>query len=326
MKYFNAALDTNAASYTNATHLTLQSALRAEHCAQQVVAGFQRYDANFSALTNRAMERFAEHDWQGSQQDALERIELHDQFINQTIATIDDVFGELIRQRSFWSDVKQHYTQLIAPLPANELCGTFFSCITRRLFKRADGSPDIEFGALDAALLDHDQHRMPIRQVRGRNSLPALAEQLLRSMSLPVEWRNLQGSAVQLSEQISQFLASQRLPTTMLFIESIDPAFYRFSSAYVVGRITGAGFQLPMAIALSNSEDGLVIDNVMLTEAELRNLFRADRSPFHVDLGHMADAIRYLSSLLPNTTVDELFMALGRVRQDFSTAPPHPVN
>jgi isocitrate dehydrogenase kinase/phosphatase len=312
----SSAAQASHAIHSAKSHQAPNPVARARDCALTVVAGFQRYDAKFSAVTNRAMDRFAERDWQGSQQDSVERVELHDQFINQTIAEMRADFADLMQQRPFWQEVKRQYAGEIRKLPANELCCTFFSCMTRRLFKNADGSPDIEFGVIEPSLLEGNHHKMPIRQVPFRDTLQSLAEHTLRSLSVEAEWRDEETSAKRLIDMIRLKLESAGLPATVEYIETIDPAFYRFTSAYVLGRIVGPGYQLPLAMALSHTETGLVIDDILLTDAELRHLFRPHSFPFHVDLGHMAEAIRYLKSLMPETTVEELFAALGRAIQD----------
>ena len=95
----------------------------------------------------------------------------------------------------------------------------------------------------------------------------------------------------------------------------IDAVFYQFARAYVVGRIEGRGFSRPVILAFKNTQDGVVLDNVMLTEAEIGNLFGYTRSYFHVDLEHVADTVAYLKALIPQAPVGELFTVLGRAKQ-----------
>ena len=60
----------------------------ARQCAQQIVEAFARYNAEFRAITRRAPLRFDSRDSRGGQRDAVERIELYDRFVNQTIAEL----------------------------------------------------------------------------------------------------------------------------------------------------------------------------------------------------------------------------------------------
>ena len=57
-------------------------------CARQLVDAFADYNAQFRAITRRAPLRFDARDWKGGQRDAVERIELYDRFVNQTVAEL----------------------------------------------------------------------------------------------------------------------------------------------------------------------------------------------------------------------------------------------
>jgi isocitrate dehydrogenase kinase/phosphatase len=83
----------------------------------------------------------------------------------------------------------------------------------------------------------------------------------------------------------------------------------------VVGRVIGRDFELPLALALKHDPQGVELEGVMLSTAELATLFGYARSYLHVDLEHVADAVLYLRQLLPRAPVGELFTVLGRAKQ-----------
>jgi isocitrate dehydrogenase kinase/phosphatase len=87
------------------------------------------------------------------------------------------------------------------------------------------------------------------------------------------------------------------------------------SRAYLVGRLLGEGFQLPLVVALRNTERGLLVDAVMLRESDVSILFSFTRSYFHVDLERVGDAVCFLRNLMPRKPVSELFTVLGRAKQ-----------
>jgi isocitrate dehydrogenase kinase/phosphatase len=287
--------------HSGAVSLAFASALRAGQCAQRIVEAFLAYNASFRKLTQRAPQRFKDRDWHGSQQDAVERIELYDRFVQHTIEDLERSIGAATHEPAFWPDAKRHFANLIEGLPDSEFCKTFFSSVTRRIFKTVGVAPEIEFVATD---LD-----------RNAGSLPALATAVLQHVTLPAPWSELAASATELATQIQQQLESTGERGAVIAIEVIDEVFYHFTRAYVVGRVIGQGFQLPMALALQHGESGVVIDSVMLSEAELSTLFGYARSYLHVDLEHVADAVRYLRQLLPQAPVGELFTVLGRAKQ-----------
>ena len=293
----------------------------ARECAADAVDAFERYNAEFRAITRRAPARFEECDWQGSQRDAVERIELYDQHVQRTIDELRHSLGAIIQEQAFWHDAKRHFANLIEGLPDNEFCKTYFSSVTRRLFRTVGVAPQIEFVATDLDPLARAGTQVPVRRHAHGGSPQLLAQTLLEQIGLPAPWQDLSASAHQVATALEQQLAQQvspgtgPAPGTLAAIEVIDAVFFHFTRAYVVGRVIGIDFQMPLALAFKNDESGMVIDNVMLTEAELANLFGYARSYFHVDLDHVADAVRYLRQLLPHAPVGELFTVLGRAKQ-----------
>jgi isocitrate dehydrogenase kinase/phosphatase len=285
------------------------SALYAMQCAQRVVEGFLRYNDAFRRITLRAPERFAARDWSGSQADAVERIELYGEHIGEITGEIARDFAALALERSFWTEVKRHFANLVEGLPDNEFCKTYFNSITRRLFRTVGVSPDIEFIATDLDPLAGAGRQVTCSRHLRDGSLQALLDALLKGVKLPVPLRDNQRAIAQIAAEFATDADD------VLAIEVIDAVFYQFARAYVVGRIEGRGFNKPVILAFRNTEDGVVLDNVMLTEAEIGNLFGYTRSYFHVDLEHVADTVAYLKALIPQAPVGELFTVLGRAKQ-----------
>ena len=95
----------------------------------------------------------------------------------------------------------------------------------------------------------------------------------------------------------------------------IRAVFYQMSRAYIVGRVLGRGFLVPLVIALKNTDSGVLVDAVMLAEDDVSIVFSFTRSYFHADLERVAEAVVFLRSLMPRKPVCELFTVLGRARQ-----------
>ena len=88
--------------------------LSARQCAQLIVEAFADYNAEFRAITRRAPLRFDARDSKGSQRDAVERIELYDRFVNQTIAELRLKLGERALDRVLWAQIRDEFADLIA--------------------------------------------------------------------------------------------------------------------------------------------------------------------------------------------------------------------
>ncbi|HYP64979.1 MAG TPA: isocitrate dehydrogenase kinase/phosphatase AceK regulatory subunit, partial [Steroidobacteraceae bacterium] len=145
-------------------------------CARHIVEAFARYNAEFRAITRRAPQRFDARDWKGSQRDAVERIELYDQFVNQTIAALRLALGARAADRTLWRQIHGEFATQIVALPDPEFTKTFFSSISRRLFGTVGVAPDIEFVATDLDPLADIHSAVGTNTYLNHGSLPLLIE------------------------------------------------------------------------------------------------------------------------------------------------------
>jgi isocitrate dehydrogenase kinase/phosphatase len=283
-------------------------------CARHLVAAFASYNAEFRAITRRAPLRFDNRDWKGSQRDAVERIELYDRFVAQTIAELRAALGSEALERARWCEIRGEFAALIAELPDPEFTKTFFSSVSRRLFGTVGVAPDIEFVATDLDPLA-GVRSVDTNSYQNHGSLPLLFEDLLGDVRFRSPWRDLDKSVAHVAGEVRAYLDAQAERRAIEHVEVIRPVFYQMSRAYIVGRVLGRGLLAPLVIALKNTEHGMLVDAVMLAEDDVSIVFSYTRSYFHVDLERVAEAVVFLHSIMPKKPVSELFTVLGRARQ-----------
>jgi isocitrate dehydrogenase kinase/phosphatase len=284
-------------------------------CARQIVEAFARYNAEFRAITRRAPLRFDARDWRGSQRDAVERIELYDRFVNQTIAELRLALGAAAQERALWRRIRAEFAAQITDLPDPEFTKTFFSSISRRLFGTVGVAPDIEFVANDLDPLADIHSAVGTNTYVNHGSLPLLFEDLLGDVRFRSPWRDLDKSIAHVAGEVRAHLHARGERREIQRVEVIRPVFYQISRAYVVGRLVGRGFVVPVVIALKNGDGGVLVDAVMLAEDDVSIVFSFTRSYFHADLERVAEAVVFLKSIMPRKPVSELFTVLGRARQ-----------
>ena len=287
----------------------------AQDCARQIVDAFARYNAEFRAITRRAPLRFDARDWRGSQQDAIERIGLYDRFVNQTIAELRLRLEARALDRSLWMQIQGAFALRITELADPEFTKTFFSSISRRLFGTVGVAPDIEFVATDLDPLASLQSAVATNAYVNHGSLSLLFEDLLGDVRFRSPWRDLDASSAYVAAEVRAHLPASRQQRDVERVEVIRPVFYQISRAYIVGRVVGREFVLPLVIALKNGDSGVRVDAVMLAEDDVSIVFSFPRSYFHVDLERVAEAVVFLKAIMPRKPVSELFTVLGRAKQ-----------
>jgi isocitrate dehydrogenase kinase/phosphatase len=284
-------------------------------CAEDFVVAFADYNDQFRAVTQRAPQRFERRDWKGSLRDAVERIELYDRCVDRAVEHVRGSLGEEVHERALWSSIKRRFEELIERLPDNEFNKTFFNSVTRRTFGTVGVDPAVEFVALDLDPMATITTRIDTRSYVNRGSLELLFEEVLADFRFRTPYRDFEHSVRVVAEEVKGYCDSIGERREVANLELIRPVFYQMTRAYVVGRLWGRDWQLPFVIALKNTESGVLVDAVMLSESAVSILFSFSRSYFHADLDHVGEAVVFLKSILPRKPVSELYTVLGRAKQ-----------
>ncbi len=281
--------------------------------AERIFAAFADYDCQFSAITRRARRRFEEREWKLGVRDAVERIELYDRRVEKCLAALIGHMGRHIADPSVWAATRAGYAELIETCPDREFYKTFFNSLTRKVFNTVGVNPEVEFVApeLEPVL---DAADAPVRARPVDTSLPAACEALLAELPWAGRIADLPGVGRLVANEIARFCAARELSRVMR-IETLEPVFYRTTRAYVVGRLVGNGWHVPLVIALRHGDAGIVVDTVMLSDYAVRPLFGFSRSYFHADLPRVGAAVGFLRSMMPGKATGELYTVLGRAKQ-----------
>jgi len=282
--------------------------------AGAIFAAFEDYNREFRAITQRARRRFEEREWKLGARDAVERIELYDRRVEKCVAALVGRMGRHIAEEATWSAIRTGYGGLIAECPDREFYKTFFNSLTRKIFGTVGVNPAVEFIALDLEPT-LDTGTVPSRSYDAAAGLVAAIERMLGELPWSRLFGDLRGAAETVRGEITGFAAARGLGGDVQRIEVLEPVFYRATRAFLVGRMTGADWTLPLIIALKHEDAGLSVDAVMMSEYEVRPLFGFSRSYFHADLGSVGAAVRFLRTIMPGKSTDELYTVLGRAKQ-----------
>ncbi len=280
--------------------------------AGTIAEHFRAYNEEFGRITRRAALNFLAEDWQSSQQDAVARIELYEQRVTRCVAA---VAGELESRRTdvaLWSDIKRAYEMLVARRPDSDFYRTFFNSVSRELFGTVGVNTEVEFCATNVG---RASGAVPLRVYRIGGSLPSGVREIIADMPFGAAIDDQDAAVHRISAQIGRYFESGRQGGAPESIELIEPVFYRGMHAFAVGRLIGDSSITPLVIAFTNGAQGVEVDAVMMSRADVGSLFGYARSYFHVDLPVVSAAITLLRSVMPRKPIDELYTVLGRAKQ-----------
>jgi isocitrate dehydrogenase kinase/phosphatase len=289
-----------------------QGGVTAKDHAAVIAEHFRLYNEEFGRITRRAALNFLAEDWHTAKLDAVARIELYEQRVARGVAAIA---GRLQTKRTdvaLWVDIKRAYEGLVARRPDSDFYRTFFNSVTRDLFGTVGVNPEVEFCATNVG---RASGAVPIRVYRVGGSLPTAVREILADLPFGAAIKDTDAAVHRISAEIGRYFQTGRQSGHPESIELIEPVFYRGTHAFAVGRLIGDGSITPLVLAFTNSSEGVQVDAIMLSRADVGSLFGYARSYFHVDLPVVSAAITLLRSFMPRKSIDELYTVLGRAKQ-----------
>ena len=275
-----------------------------------IVAGFDRYQAEFMAITRRAKGRFERCDWQGAVADATERLDLYGRVIDQVEGEIRSALGGQVGDRDLWATMKTAYSKLAADRPDYGLAETFFNSVSRRIFATVGVNRNIEFAETDFSPPPEAAPALPLRTY-AIGDTAGLVAKILTDCEFDCDFEDLPRDARLVAGKLEEELGASGIGGRVDGAEIIPAVFYRRKGAYVFGRLFSGPDRIPLGLALLNSERGVVVDAVLTDSDDISIVFSFARSHFHADLEPAVEVIRYLTLLMPRKPVAELYIAIG---------------
>lgn len=280
--------------------------------ANRILEGFEEYVARFRTINQRAQRRFEERDWPGMQSDAVERLRLYTVVVDRVMESVGHILGRRADDPLVWVAVKAVYSGLISDRQDWELAETFYNSVTRRVFGTVGVAEHIEFVDSDFGTPPSPSTDPVYLTFDRRESTLRLVTDILTSFAHTVPYARLEADAAAVGARIDARLSEPGALATVGKAEVVRAVFYRGQSAYIVGLLYAGSHRIPLIIALSNGEDGVFVDAVLLTENEASIVFSFTRSYFHVDVARPYDLVRFLRRLMPRKRVAEIYIALGQ--------------
>ena len=279
--------------------------------ANAIVLAYDHHQERFEAITRGARARFEACDWQGAAADAAERLDLYSVIIDGLENSVRSDLGERVTDPIVWAGTKAVYSGLITGRDDWELAETFFNSVTRRVFATVGVNPDIEFVDSDFGAPLTEATDQLCRRYRPEHGIAGLIEAILRDFPWEVGYADLARDAARAADRISSQLNASGLGERVEAAEIIRAPFFRRKGSYLIGRLMAGKGSVPLALALLNTEHGIVVDAALTDEDDISILFSFTQSHFNVDLGPTHSLVRLLKELMPRKPVAELYIALG---------------
>lgn len=289
-------------------HTSLTDSRLAVLCAEAARDAFVEYERHFDEITRRARDRFLTRDWRGSFDDSRERLRLYSLILDSLTHRTRELMADRLDHRAVWSATKAAYSALIAKSDRSEIAESFFNSLTRRIFATEGVNQAIEFVDTDFDVSAGEQQE--IARIYSGGTLTKLMADLLTDKAVggfaPERWSNLRDSVESAAKRLEAALPDASA------IEIVAAVFYRGRGAYMIGRAFRGDTSISVAFCfLHPDESGVVLDALLIGEADLAILFSFTRAYFRVNAPCPFVSVRWLRDLMPGKRLADLYNAIG---------------
>ncbi|MFM7786553.1 MAG: bifunctional isocitrate dehydrogenase kinase/phosphatase [Gammaproteobacteria bacterium] len=284
----------------------------ARRIARAILNGFESYFAEFQNITLGARRRFETANWRAVQDASIERLDLYKIKVNRVARLVGEMTSKDLTDTALWGEAKLAYAQLVSNHANYEIAETFFNSIFCTQFKHWH-IHDRNLFVLPSRMLDSKplpEYSIYVRYGQD-GSLEAMLERLLDDFAFAVSWEDKARDVAAIAGALRVQLFTDAEPGE-LRLEMLESVFYRNKAAYIVGRASVGGRVVPVILpCLNNAQGGVFIDTLLRDADAASIVFSFTRTYFMVDAPVPSRYVRFLHSLMPQKSIDELYNSMG---------------
>lgn len=289
-----------------------------EDGARLILRAFDDYLKRFSTITARSGERFNRRDWNGMQQDALERLYLYTDMINRSVAELKIRLSGISDRRSFVAEIKPLYARLLEDRDDGDIAESFFNSVMRNTFSTVGVNPKLEFVLPEFKVPEVEDRDCLFcylyaeeMKEKDETNVTDLSRRIIFDFGEEICFHSPERSIATIAAALERNLIEKTGSADIDAAEMIQSVFYRDKAAYLIGRIRAGDTVLPLVIALLSQPEGAVPDAVLLTAEEISILFSFTRAYFHVLIEKPAEMVNFLKAIIPLKRVSEIYTSIG---------------
>ena len=286
-----------------------------------ILQEFDAYYIESRGIPELAQQAFEARDHGTSLTLSRRRLSIYSESIHGLGPRLVAALPFLAESERLWHRIEQIYLPLISGRYEADLAFAYIHSV-RRVIQRDEWKPvAYAFGedaghGTDAAT---PEPAAPIaRRFGGGARLdPETVRRILEIPGFTRPFRDIDDDAFLIAERVNESLGLDGRggadgSESLRGIEMIDAGFYRNRGAYLVGRMELAGGRAaPLVIALLNDAEGIYIDAVLVSEADVHNIFSSTLANFHVTDAHYHELAAFLHAVMPNRPLGLHYSTIG---------------
>ena len=286
-----------------------------------ILQEFDAYYIESRGIPKLAQQAFEERDHGTSLTLSRRRLSIYSESIHRLGPRLVTALPFLAESERLWRRIERAYLPLISGRYEADLAFAYIHSV-RRVIQRDEWKPVAYAFGEDAGSGGETTAQEPAAPITRRfdGGARLRAETVRQILGIPgftQPFRDLEDDAFLIAERVNETLGLDGRggvdgPEGLCGIEMIGAGFYRNRGAYLVGRMELAGGkEVPLVIALLNDADGIYTDAVLVSEAEVHNIFSSTLANFHVTGARYHELAAFLHAIMPNRPLGLHYSTIG---------------
>ncbi|WP_394337164.1 bifunctional isocitrate dehydrogenase kinase/phosphatase [Echinicola strongylocentroti] len=278
---------------------------------KEIVNAYIKYITAFHEHTKRAPIYFRERDWDGVQLNHRQRLRLYKDCVNDVVLSCKEKYGEYLKNRQFWFEVKSVFSQKINDRKDKELAESFYNSVIRKavvdlsideeLMFVLEGYDSCEIHSQEPLFYNYPSHW----------GVQKIIRKILEDFDFQVPYYQKEKDVQFLVRSIREVILSRYQITDDTTTQVLKQVFYRNKAAYLIGRTFLGGKWMPFIIPFLNGPRGIYVDTLIFDPNLMSAIFSYTRSYFMVETEIPSQIVAFLNSVIRHKKVYELYNAIG---------------
>ena len=300
--------------------------------ARTILNGFTAYFAEFENITLSARTRFENAEWRATQEASMRRIDIYKLQVLETIDVVEYIAQDRLHDLDFWAETRDLYAELVRGMTNFEIAETFYNSIFNAVFEHRWIRDDYAFVFSPQGDMPPVDVRRVLNQYRTKGDFKAAVANLLFDYGMSLPYEDYDREVMRVTEVMTAAVEDAGYDHRAdLELHALEHHFFRNKAAYIVGRVSGKGLQIPFVLPMLHTEDeersSVYLDACLLGSDIISKLFSFTRTYFMVDASIPSQYVLFLQQLMPRKAVSEIYSCIGHHRHGktyyFRTASRH---
>ena len=300
--------------------------------ARTILNGFTAYFAEFENITLSARTRFENAEWRATQEASMRRIDIYKLQVLETIDVVEYIAQDRLHDLDFWAETRDLYAELVRGMTNFEIAETFYNSIFNAVFEHRWIRDDYAFVFSPQGDMPPVDVRRVLNQYRTKGDFKAAVANLLFDYGMSLPYEDYDREVTRVTEVMTAAVEDAGYDHRAdLELHALEHHFFRNKAAYIVGRISGKGLQIPFVLPMLHTEErerpSVYLDACLLGSDIISKLFSFTRTYFMVDASIPSQYVLFLQQLMPRKAVSEIYSCIGHHRHGktyyFRTASRH---